>query len=74
VNASPPGAHEEVAHGQHPWLPERITIVDLPPYNPELNPCEQHWDLIKDEIENWVFETVGQLRGSGNIKGLSQRV
>ncbi|MFZ4778748.1 MAG: IS630 family transposase [Terrimicrobiaceae bacterium] len=45
-------------------LPERVRIIDLPPYNPELNPCEQLWDLIKDEIGNAVFATVGQLRAA----------
>ena len=43
-------------------LPERIRIIDLPPYNPEPNPCEQLWDIIKDEIGNRVFETVEELR------------
>lgn len=43
-------------------LPERVRIIDLPPYNPELNPCEQLWDLIKDEIGNRVFGTVEDLR------------
>ena len=42
--------------------PERIRIIDLPPYNPELNPCEQLWDIIKDEIDNRVFEAVEELR------------
>jgi hypothetical protein len=26
-------------------LPARVRIIDLPPYCPELNPCEQLWDL-----------------------------
>lgn len=43
-------------------LPERVRIIDLPPYNPELNPCEQLWDMIKDEIGNRVFATVEDLR------------
>ncbi len=43
-------------------LPERIRIVNLPAYNPELNPCEQLWDMIKDEIGNRVFDTVEILR------------
>jgi transposase len=43
-------------------LPERVRIIDLPPYNPELNPCEQLWDIIKDEIGNRVFATVEELR------------
>ncbi len=43
-------------------LPERVRIIDLPPYNPELNPCEQLWDRIKDEIGNRIFATVEELR------------
>jgi transposase len=43
-------------------LPERIRIVCLPPYNPELNPCEQVWDMVKDGIGNRVFATVEDLR------------
>lgn len=43
-------------------LPERVRIVDLPPYSPELNPCEQMWDIIKDETCNRVFATVAALR------------
>jgi hypothetical protein len=45
-----------------PRLPERVRIVDLPPYSPELNPCEQLWDIIKDETCNQVFATVAALR------------
>lgn len=43
-------------------LPERVRIIDLPPYSPELNPCEQLWDLIKDRLGNRIFETIEQLR------------
>lgn len=43
-------------------LPERVRIINLPAYNPELNPCEQLWDIIKDEIGNRVFDTVEVLR------------
>ena len=45
-----------------PRLPERVRIIDLPPYNPELNPCEQMWDMIKDRIGNQVFDSVEELR------------
>lgn len=45
-----------------PRLPERVRVIDLPPYNPELNPCEQLWDLVKDEIGNTVFANVSALR------------
>lgn len=45
-----------------PRLPENIRIIDLPPYCPEHNPCEQLWDLIKDELGNRIFETIEALR------------
>lgn len=43
-------------------LPARVRIIDLPAYCPELNPCEQLWDIIKDEIGNRVFATIAELR------------
>lgn len=43
-------------------LPARVRIVDLPPYSPELNPCEQLWDIVKDETCNRAFATVAALR------------
>lgn len=43
-------------------LPAGVRIVDLPPYSPELNPCEQMWDIVKDETCNQVFATVTALR------------
>lgn len=45
-----------------PRLPDRVRILDLPPYSPELNPCEQAWDMVRDSIGNRVFATVRQLR------------
>jgi transposase len=43
-------------------LPAGVRIVNLPAYCPELNPCEQLWDIIKDEIANRVFATISELR------------
>jgi transposase len=45
-----------------PRLPARVRIIGLPPYSPELNPCEQLWDIVKDDIGNRVFETIEALR------------
>ena len=45
-----------------PRLPSRVRIIDLPPYSPELNPCEQLWDIVKDDIGNRVFQTIEALR------------
>jgi len=47
-----------------PRLPERVRVIDLPPYSPELNPCEQLWDILKDDTCNQIHETVGALRES----------
>jgi hypothetical protein len=41
-----------------------VRIIDLPPYNPELNPCEQLWDIVKDDIGNQVWDTIEALRES----------
>jgi transposase len=45
-----------------PRLPQRVRIIDLPAYCPELNPCEQLWDIVKDAIGNKVFSTIEELR------------
>ncbi len=45
-----------------PQLPARVRIIDLPPYSPEVNPCEQLWDIIKDDIANRIYATVATLR------------
>ena len=44
-----------------PRLPERVRIIDLPPYSPELNPCEQLWDIVKDDTCNRVHRTIKDL-------------
>lgn len=43
-------------------LPARVRIVPLPSYCPELNPCEQLWDVLKDEIANRVHASIEALR------------
>ena len=45
-------------------LPDNVRIIDLPPYSPELNACEQLWSLIKDRLGNQIYETVEQLRSA----------
>lgn len=45
-----------------PRLPARVRIIDLPPYTPELNPCEQLWDILKDDLANRLYRSVAQLR------------
>jgi transposase len=45
-------------------VPEGVHLIALPPYSPELNPCEQLWDVIKDSegVANGLFSSVGKLR------------
>ena len=43
-------------------LPARVRIIDLPPATPELNPCEQLWDILKDDLANRIYATVARQR------------
>jgi transposase len=45
-----------------PRLPAQVRIIDLPAYCPELNPCEQLWDILKDDLANQVFPSIPKLR------------
>ena len=47
-----------------PRLPPRVRIVDLPPSSPELNPCEQLWDILKDDLANRVQASIAKLRAA----------
>ena len=67
--ASDPGAEHIVIWDQagfHPkpeihTVPERVHLVSLPPYSPELNPTEAIGDLIKDRIGNVLWPTIADL-------------
>ena len=43
-------------------VPDNIYLLRIPPYCPELNPCEQIWQYIKKRYKNKTFENIGQLR------------
>jgi len=45
-------------------LTEGVHIVPLPPYSPELNPCERLWDVLKatEGFSNGLFESIENLR------------
>jgi hypothetical protein len=46
-------------------MPSNIELLFLPPYNPELNPAEQIWRHIKDQLANVLFK---------NMEALSDKV
>jgi len=60
----PPPDSRAAAGG--PRLPARVHIVSLPPYSPELNPCEQLWDVLKDTegFANGLFVSITKLRAA----------
>ena len=47
---------------KHIKVPENIYLLRIPPYNPELNPCEQIWQYIKNRFKNQRFETMEKLK------------
>lgn len=49
-----------------PRLPEGVHVISLPPYSPELNPCEQLWDVLKDTegFANALFDSIDKLRAA----------
>ncbi len=74
LKESDPTAHHVVIADQagfhlragDPRLPEGVHILPLPAYSPELNPCEQLWDVLRDTegFANGLFNTIGKLRES----------
>ena len=63
IAASDPEAHHVVIWDQagfhhragDPRLPERVHVLPLPAYSPELNPIERLWDVVKDGLCNRVY-------------------
>ncbi len=42
-------------------IPERITLISLPAYTPELNPGERVWPLVKEGVANRAHDTLDEL-------------
>lgn len=42
-------------------LPERVRIVPLPAYSPELDPVEKLRDVVKDSLCNRVYKGIEAL-------------
>jgi len=40
-------------------LPDQMEVVSLPPYSPELNPCENGWEDMREKFfKNTVFDSM----------------
>lgn len=42
-------------------VPEGIQLLFLPPYSPELQPCERLWSLTNEGVANRSFRTLDDL-------------
>lgn len=47
---------------KHISVPNNIKLLNIPPYSPELNPCEQIWKYIKQRFKNKVFDDMEKLK------------
>ncbi len=52
--------------------PERLTLVSLPAYTPELNPAERLWPLIKEGVANRTHESLASPEET--VRGRCQRI
>ena len=43
-------------------IPHNIKLINIPPYSPELNPCEQIWKYIKQDYKNQIFKDMDTLK------------
>lgn len=43
-------------------IPDNIFLLRIPAYAPELNPCEQVWQYIKNRYKNQRFKTMSNLK------------
>ncbi len=48
-------------HAKALQVPQRLTLVSLPAYTPELNPTERLWPLVKQGIANRTHSTLDEL-------------
>jgi transposase len=53
-------------------VPERLTLVSLPAYTPELNPTERLWPLVKEGVANRTHENLAALEEA--VCGCCQRI
>jgi len=43
-------------------VPKNIYLLRIPPYTPELNPCEKIWQYIKQRFKNKLFDSIQELK------------
>lgn len=40
------------------WFDDRVLVVWLPPYSPDLNPIERFWKHLKANCANYLFQSI----------------
>lgn len=53
-------------------VPERLTLVPLPAYTPELNPAERLWPLVREGVANRTQKSLAALEEA--VCGRCQRI
>ena len=43
-------------------IPHNIRLIRIPPYTPELNPCEKVWQYLKERFKNRTFQNIKELK------------
>ena len=43
-------------------IPDNIKLITIPPYTPELNPCEKVWQYLKERFKNKTFKKIETLK------------
>jgi len=43
-------------------IPDNIKLIRIPPYTPELNPCEKVWQYLKERFKNQTFRNIENLK------------
>lgn len=43
---------------------KQIHLANIPPYSPELNPIEQLWAYLKNQLKNQFFKTTKELKSA----------
>jgi transposase len=47
------------------WCPDNITLLELPPYSPELNPVERIWHYLRCHwLANSIFSDLKHIMGA----------
>jgi transposase len=56
-------------------IPENIYLLNIPPYCPELNPCEKIWQHLKSRFKNMTFDSMESLKKwlAESVKEMTQK-